>query len=373
MRVALVAEQLLAPVPGGIGRYTRELGAALARTGVTGDVVTGWTAWHRDLTAAGIDGVDGPRRLRLPRRALAAAWSRGTGPAPRRADLVHVPSLLVPPRHGRPLVVSIHDTVPWTHPETLTAHGARWHVTMAERAVAMGAAIGVLTRVVGDELAAVLPGLTADRIHVLGAGVSSALLVQPDRERVAEARHRLELPDRFVLSLATLEPRKGLDVLIEALGLLGTEAPALIVAGQPGWGDVDLAETAQRYGARHVRALGKVSDADLGVVLRAATALVAPSRAEGFGLPVAEAMAVGTPVVCSDVPALVEVAGDAALISPVGDSRALADAIDAVCGDEALRARLSSAGRTRAVTYQWDAVADRAWRLYRDLVAQSGG
>jgi glycosyltransferase involved in cell wall biosynthesis len=373
VRIALVAEQLLAPVPGGIGRYTRELGAALARTAAAGDSVTGWTAWHRDLQAARIDAVDGPQRLRLPRRALAAAWSRGLGPAPRGADVVHVPSLLVPPRRATPLVVSIHDAVPWTHPETLTAHGARWHVKMAERAVASGAAIGVLTRVVGDELLAVLPGLTADRIHVLGAGVSPALLAEPSQAQTAETRRRYELPDRFLLSLATLEPRKGLDVLVHALALLGTGAPPLVVAGQPGWGGVDLAATAQEYGARHVYALGKISDDDLAVVLRSASALVAPSRAEGFGLPVAEAMAVGTPVICSDAPALVEVAGGAALITPVGDPRALADAIDSLTSDDELRERLSAAGRERAVDYRWDAVASRAWRLYHDLHAQTGG
>ena len=372
MRVALVAEQLLAPVPGGVGRYTRELAAALARTARPGDVVDAWTARHRDTGAARIDGVGGPLALGLPHRALAAAWSRGLGPAPRHADVVHAPSLLVPPRRGRPLVVTIHDAVPWTHPQTLTPHGVRWHVAMAERAVAAGAVIAVPTRAAARELLAVLPGLGPERVHVLGGGVSPALLVEPAAEHVAEARRRLQLPDRFLLSLATLEPRKGLDVLIEALGALGPQAPPLVVAGQPGWGGVDLVATAERYRARPVLTLGKVSDADLGVVLRAAAALVAPSRAEGFGLPVAEAMAVGTPVVCSDAPALVEVTGGAALVTPVGDAGALAAAIDTIWTDEALRTRLSAAGLAQAGAYQWDAVADRAWRLYRDLAAPTG-
>jgi glycosyltransferase involved in cell wall biosynthesis len=134
VRVAIVAEQLLAPVPGGVGRYTRELSAALARSAGPDDVVSGWVAWHRNAAAAVLPGVLGPRRLALPRRALAAAWERGLGPAPRGADIVHAPSPLFPPQRAAPQVVSIHDTVPWTHPETLTPRGARWHRAMAERA-----------------------------------------------------------------------------------------------------------------------------------------------------------------------------------------------------------------------------------------------
>jgi glycosyltransferase involved in cell wall biosynthesis len=187
-------------------------------------------------------------------------------------------------------------------------------------------------------------------------------------------RERLELPERFILTLATLEPRKGLDVLIAALARLGAGAPPLLVVGQPGWGGVDIDATARAAGlpVGAVRTLGRIDDADLSVVLRAANALVAPSRAEGFGLPVAEAMAVGTAVVCSDAPALVEVAGDAAMIVARGDDGVLAEAIEAVWADEALRGRLSEAGVLRSARYTWDAVAQRAWRLYRELGRVSG-
>src|SRR5947209_4831000 len=97
MRLALVTEQLLAPVPGGTGRYTAELAAALLSTGGSGDQVVGWTAWHRDTRLATVPGVGGPRRLALPRRCLAAAWQHGRGPAPADVGLVHAPTLLLPP------------------------------------------------------------------------------------------------------------------------------------------------------------------------------------------------------------------------------------------------------------------------------------
>ena len=118
---------------------------------------------------------------------------------------------------------------------------------------------------------------------------------------------------------------------------------------------------------QQVQVLGQIDDSDLAVIMRRATALLMPSRAEGFGLPVIEAMACGTAVICSDVPALLEVAADAALVTPVGDAPRLAEAIEAVVGDTQLRDRLVQAGRMRVPRYDWDAVAVRAWRLYHSL------
>ncbi len=368
MRVALITEQLLAPVPGGTGRYTAELGRALAASAAPGDTVTGWTAWHRDRAAARIDAVRGPRRLPLPRRPLSLAWARGLGPRPLGADLVHAPSPLFPPGR-RPLVVNIHDAVPWTHPETLTPHGARWHREMGRRAVRDADAVLVLTATAGAELLRVLPGLAADRVHVSGVGIAPQLLAEPDPEQTRAVARRLQLPERYLLSLATLEPRKGLDVLIAAVARLGPAAPPLLVVGQPGWGDVDLEREAARAGLPPgaVRALGRLPDAQLGVVLRRASALVMPSRAEGFGLPVIEAMACSTPVICSDIPVLREVGAGAAELFPVGDDQALAERIDGLLGDGTARAELVRAGLDRAADFRWERVAERCWQIYSAL------
>jgi len=237
---------------------------------------------------------------------------------------------------------------------------------MAASAVAHADAVVVPTDAVAEELSALFPAL-GGRLHALGAGVTRTLLLAPDEtERVVA---QLRLPDRYLISLATLEPRKGLDVLVNALALLGNTAPDLVVAGQPGWGGVDLPAVANRAGlaADRIRLVGRLTDRELAVVLRRASALVAPSRAEGFGMPVAEAMAVGTPVICSDAPALVEVAADAAMVVRREDPGALAEAIDALMRDEPLRARLARAGLVRAARYDWDEVARRAWRLYYEL------
>ena len=362
MRVAVVLEQCLSPVPGGTGRYSREVARAVAaQPDVT---VTGWTAWHRDVGPATVPGVSQVRRLPLPRRPLIAAWERGHGPAPRDADVVHAPTLLAPPRRTTPLVVTIHDAVPWTHPETLTPRGVAWHRRMAERAEAAADAVIVPTAAVAAELRGVLD--LGDRLHVVGEGVTADLALPPD---AADRERRLGLPDRYLLTLATLEPRKGLDVALAALADPATGDLPLLVVGQAGWGGVDPVAEATRLGLRpdRVRVLGRLPDADLAVVLGRAAALLVPSRSEGFGLPLLEAMAAGVPVISSDAPALVEVGGGAQRVTPVGDARALAEAIRELVGDERLTSELVAAGRRRAAEFSWETAARQLVAVYRDV------
>jgi glycosyltransferase involved in cell wall biosynthesis len=366
VRVGVLVEQVLAPVPGGTGRYARELAGALAATAPAGSTVTGWAAWHRDPGRARIQGVRGPRRLPLPRRGLVAAWERGLGPGLPGVDLVHAPTPLVPPRRRTPLVVTVHDAVPWTHPDTLTPRGVAWHRVAIESATRHADRLVVPTAAVAAELAEHVPGWRADRVVVLGHGVAEALREPPPD--AAERAARLGLPTAYLLSLATLEPRKGLDVLLAALADPAAPDLPLLLVGQPGWGGVDPSGLARELGlpAGRVRTLGRLADADLAVVLHRAAALAAPSRAEGFGLPPLEAMAAGVPVVVSDAPALVEVTGGAALVAarddPAALARALAEAVDPAGRDERV-----AAGRRRAARYSWSASARELWRLYSTL------
>jgi glycosyltransferase involved in cell wall biosynthesis len=357
MRVGFLLEQCLSPVPGGTGRYARELAEALALAGAEDDAIASWTAYHRDVAAARVPGVEGPVRLALPRRPLIAAWQQGRGPRPGDCDLVHAPTLFAPPRGRRPLVVTVHDAVPWTHPETLTPRGVEWHRAMAARVARTADAIVTPTQAVADQLAELLP--ISDRVRVIGD--------PPDADSRAES---LQLPAAYLTTVATLEPRKGLDVLLAALARPEAPELPLLVAGQAGWGGVDpLAEAAAAgLPEGRVQVLGRVADADLAVLLQRATAVVVPSRAEGFGLPVLEAMAAGTPVVHSDDPALVEVAGGAGVVTPIGDAGALAVALAQLADDAVLGAALAEAGRARAAHYSWAKASAATWELYRSLV-----
>ncbi len=361
--LTVIVEQCLAPVPGGTGRYARQITRALAATSPDGWRVRSVSAWHRDVSPAVIDGVDGPHRLPVGGRVLSRAWQAGLPPFV-RGDTVHAVTPLAPRRRGRPQVVTVHDTVPWTHPGTLTPRGVAWHREMIGRAARDADALVVPTHTVARELAELFPA-AADKIVAIGHGVT-ALPAADEPDRVALA---LGLPERFVLSVATLEPRKGLDVLMSAMAVPGGDLRQipLVVVGQPGWGGIDLAAAAASAGlpAGRVRPLGRISDAELGVVYGRAAVLAVPSRAEGFGLPLLEGFAAGVPVVCSDAPALVEVAGGAALVVPVGDAQALAAVMASVLGDRDLAAGLVRRGHARAADFTWERAAGELWTVHQ--------
>jgi glycosyltransferase involved in cell wall biosynthesis len=366
--LVVLTEQLMAAVPGGTGRYTRELVPAMAAHAPPTWTVAGVTATHRDLSAAALPDVAGPRALPLPGRALTALWERGVHLWP-GGDAVHAPTPFAPPvaKHGRCLVVTVHDTVPFTHPETLTRRGAVWHQAMIKRAALRANAIVVPTQAVAEDLAKHAPGPAT--VAVIPHGVPDVFLADPSPAQAAATAADLALPDRYVLAVGTVEPRKGLDVLIEAMAKPYAPDLPLVIVGPRGWGDVDLTALGQRHGLTdgRLRVLGRISDADLAVVLRRAAVLAVPSRAEGFGLPVLEALAVGTPVVHSDVPALVEVAGDAGVPVPRGDARTLAATLHAVLDDGPGTRERVAQGQLRASAFTWKHVATELWRLHTRL------
>lgn len=361
----MIADQMLAPVPGGTGRYTRELLAAMAATAPRGWTVSSVVSRGGDPAAAVVPGVRGPRVLPLPRRALVALWQAGVPFWP-GGNALHAPTPLAPPRkprcgrsRGASLVVTVHDTVPWSHPHTLTPRGVAWHRSMIARAMRTADVVVVPTQAVADELSEHVSGPA--EVRVVPHGVSALA--------ASGAGHALDLPERYVLAVGTLEPRKGIDVLIAAIARAHAEGGAarnLVLVGQPGWGGLDPAALAAEHGLPPgaVRVLGKLPDAELAEVLRRASALVMPSLAEGFGLPLLEGMAAGVPVVHSDAPALVEVAGGAGMIVPRGDAAALSYTLDQVLGDPALAAGLAEKGRLRAGEFSWHRAAEAMWTLH---------
>jgi glycosyltransferase involved in cell wall biosynthesis len=371
--LVVITEQLLAAVPGGTGRYTRELTLALAETAPPRWRVSTVVARHRDPSKAVITGVDGPKVLRLPRRALIAAWQRGVPIWP-GGDSVHAPTPLAPPRprRGRSLVVTVHDTVPWTHPQTLTERGVRWHRRAVARAARSADALVVPTGAVAAELSRYVQ--PAGRVHVVGEGVTPALSAPPGEASADAAARRLRLPPRYLLTVGTLEPRKGLDVLLQAMTKPHAPALPLVVVGQRGWGEVNPARLADQAGLDRSRvlSLGRIDDEELAVVLRRAEVLVAPSLAEGFGLPVLEAMAAGVPVVHSDAPALLEVAGGTGVTVKRQDATALANGLRTVLDDPERTAVRVAAGKVRAQRFTWERAARAVWRVHLNLYQSAG-
>jgi glycosyltransferase involved in cell wall biosynthesis len=375
----VIIDQMVATVPGGIGRYTEELTRELISTAPRGCDVEGIVSkvpreTSNDILAR-LPGLAELTTLALPRRELARAWQHGIATGARGRGMIHATSLLAPLRKidrvnslGEQVAVTIHDVVPWTHPETLTPHGVAWHKALARRARRYADAIVVPTHTVASELADIMK--FGDRIRVIGGAVSSHLVLPADADARATA---LDLPADFILSVGTLEPRKGIASLITAMAHPDAPSFPLLIVGPPGWGDLDVAKLVAEAGLQpdRVRVLGFLSDSDLALVLDRASLFVFPSLAEGFGLPLIEAMHFGTPVVHSDAPALVEVTAGAGIVvardDPAGYPERLAQAMNTALGDVARYEQLSVAGYDRSHAFSWRDSAEKVWQLHADL------
>jgi len=375
----VIAEDAVTPAGAGLARYALELSRALVQAAPAGTDVEFVFAAHpaRDIDRFRelLPGASAYHSAALPRGPLAAAWAAGSmlGAA---AAMVHAPTLFAPiaphdrRRDGVQQVATIHDTLAWTHPGSLGRANAAWTRAMARRAARHADAIVVPTHAVADQLAELLN--VGDRLRVIGGAVSGALTAPADDEAEARASW-LKLPARYVLAHGPLDARRGLDALVAAMPLIDADV-ALLVVGEDEHRGRRLSEAAMTAGLPEgrVRALGPVSDADLALLLQRAAVFVAPSREEGFGLAALEALTLGTPLVHSDAPALVEVAGGAGLAvarAEGGSSYAerLADAIGRVLGDAALAERLRVAGLDRAKAFSWRDSAARVWQLHADL------
>ena len=358
VRVAVNVEQLLHEAPGGIGRYTAELVRLLPGLGVD---VTAFTARHsradvdRALHAHALDEVR-PVILPLPAAVLYDAWHvlGVAGPVRRVApvDLVHAPSPAVPPTARVPLVVTVHDAAPLVMPEAFTRRGVTFHRQGFAAAAARARLVIAVSEFSADEIATHTP-VPRDRIRVVPNGVD----LEPATDAgVEDARRAFAIDDRpYVFWAGTFQPRKNVRVLLDAFARLdpGTVPHRLVLAGPPGWKPDDGDSLAAQALGDRVRLLGPVGREHLFALFAGADLFAFPSRHEGFGIPVVEAMAQGTAVVCADIPALREVAGDAARFVRPDDVDGWADALRALLTDDAARGRLVAAGTERVGRYSW--------------------
>ncbi len=373
----VILDQVASPEPGGIGRYAEELTRALIHTAPPGCDVEGVVpASSEDVyehIAASLPGLGALYKSPLDRRSLAAAWQHGFTTLPGKG-MIHAMSLLAPlHRHDRvneneQIAVTMHDVVAWTHPETLSPRRVSWNLAMAKRARKYADAVVVPTHAVATQLSEFVD--FGDRVRVIGGAVSGRLRLPDDVDARAAA---LDLPEQYVLAVGTLEPRKGLDALIAAMGMPSAPDIPLLIVGPEKSADRSVAELREQAGLdeHRVRTLGHLSDEDLAVVIRRASVFVFPSRAEGFGLSVIEAFALGTPVIHSDAPSLLEISAEAGLAVLLAEPDAyperLADAVARVVGDDDLRATMRTLGQDRARAFSWTASAEKVWQLHADL------
>ena len=316
-------------------------------------------------------------RIEVHRAPLGVLWQQHY--LPRRLaegdiDLFWSPLLTLPHRLPVPGIVTIHDLAVLHHPETLT-----WRVRLSllpflEKTVRQAARIVTVSHCVAGEIARQWPD-AAGRTTVIWNGVGEEFVPASDQE-LAAIRERLGLPERFILFAGTIEPRKNLDLLLDAWEALRQESPMtppLLVAGPDGWGSAATHQRMKRLAGTGLRRLGHLERSDLVAVLQAATIFVFPSIYEGFGLPAAEAMACGVPVMVSDRSSLPEVVGDAGWLFDPEDPVELAAAMRDWLASAELLSQARARGLARAELFTWKRSAESHARSFHQALREPAG
>ncbi len=290
------------------------------------------------------------------------------------ADFALFPNYLAPLNVACPFANVVHDLAIIRTPQFFNLGKLALQRPLLPLIVRRAAAVATVSAASRRDIIELL-GVPEHRILMLPGAPHPACRVPSDAE-IARVRQTYGLGRRYVVSVGTLEPRKNLPTLLRAFDQLRarTGTPAadldLVVIGGRGWRDRELrAELAARLASGRLHTLGYVPENDLVALYGGAEVLAYPSHFEGFGLPVVEAMACGTPVVATDVPALREVAGGAAVLVALGDAGALADAVAAFVANPDARAAARARGLARAATFSWTASAERLWAFARETVA----
>ncbi len=285
------------------------------------------------------------------------------------ADLVHGPVFVAPLFAPCPVVVTIHDLSFIRFPD-LFRPANRLYLTVLTRLSARSARRLIAVSAHAATETAQLLGVPSERIDVVYHGVDPVFRPLPPDEVVA-FRQRRGLPERFVLFVGTLEPRKNLARLVEAFAHIRDGRVGLVLAGGKGWLYDELFAKVKILGlGEEVIFPGYVMKDELPLWYNAATVMAYPSVYEGFGLPVLEAQACGVPVLTSNVSSLPEAAGDAALMVDPYDVEKLAAGLNRLLTDEPLRYELRERGLAHAEKFVWSHTAQETARVYRRALAQ---
>lgn len=294
-----------------------------------------------------------------------------------RLDLLHGAVNVNPALTPCPAVVTVHDLSFMRYPQAFPPMQRAYLHSQVRRSLRAARRVIAVSEATKQDVVELF-GVPAIRIDVVPNGVDASFCPAPADE-VEAFRRRQGLPQRYILHLGTLEPRKNLVRLVRAFAQvraadLGQPPIKLALAGGKGWDyDAIFAEVAHQGLEQEVLFPGYVSDEDLAWWYRAATIFVYPSLLEGFGLPVLEAMACGAPTVTSNLSSLPEVAGDAGLLVDPTSVDALAAALLRLLGDAGLAAELRTRGLAQAARFPWSRTATGTAAVYRRVLGLSGG
>jgi len=343
----------------GIGTYVRNLVRHLAQI----DRETTYflfcdradEATLRDLAANFVPVVDSSRGYSLREHVSIPAKLHRLG-----VDLLHSPHYVLPLLCRRRAVVTIHDCIHLLFPEYLPNRMALLYAhKMMGHAIAHSATVFTVSEASRRDILRFYPQADPDRLQVVPNAIDPSILEHPGEEEMERVKERYQIRGRFVLYAGNIKPHKNLDRLIDAFGLLkqrpGHEDLKLLIIGDETSKYGSLRRRVEAAGVRHdVRFFGFVPDKTLSALYRLASVFAFPSLYEGFGLPPLEAMSSGTPVVTSRISSLPEVVGDAAVLVDPYAIEDIADGLDRVLSDEALRQALVTRGHARVAQFSWE-------------------
>lgn len=374
MRVAIDYTSALMQT-GGVGRYTRSLVNALIELQGE-DELRLWSARIAASSRADLikmNALPPVTSLPLSERWLTAGWQRlrlpiaidrFIGPF----EVLHCPDFVAVPSR-RPVIITIHDLSYLKVPQFAHPKLAAYLTSAVPRAIDRAGAVVAVSEATANDVAEMYPA-ALNKVVAIPNGVD-AVFHRPDQSDIQATLGYLRLRQPFLVIVGTIEPRKNHLGVLRAFELAHASHRdmSLVIAGHPGWLSDPIMSAIRAASARlPIVHLENLADEALTAVVAGSLALIYPSWYEGFGLPVAEAMACGTAVITSPGGALEEVAGDAALLVDPADVEAMAEAMVKLHDDLPLRQRLIERGLERVGALTWERSAEAHWRLYRKVV-----
>lgn len=362
----LVDATTWAPGRSGIGLYTERLLRALHALDRGDELLL---ATNRADASFDVPSVRvGPN---MPIRALWLQTAMAAQGLLKRPDVAFYPNYVAPLIRTCPTVITVHDMAVFLYPETFTFKKRVLQRALLPTLVRRAAAVLTPSESTRRDLLRLIP-TDPDRVVVTPLAADPAFHGRPSAADVARVREQMALPERFLIAVATLEPRKNLVRLIAAFERIHPRHPdvRLLLVGGRGWRDDAIRGALERSSARAaIEATGYVDFDDLRVLYSEALALCYPSLYEGFGLPVVEAMAAATPVLTSRGSSLDEAAGGAAVLIDPLDVGQIADGMERLVSDGDLREDLRQRGLLRAAELSWQRTAERTRAVFEDVAA----
>lgn len=366
--------------PVGAGRYILELIRALAALDLPDELIVFAYPHGRELLALPSNSrvrwvMAGPRTP-----AGRMVWEQLSLPGLARQvglDLLHSPHYTRPLRLSCASVVTFHDMTFFLCPELHTRLRRWFFPAMMRRSARLADGLIAVSESTRQDMLRILK-VAPEKITAIPHGLRPEyrpLLLEGEAAEIRQAvRKKYDLPQQFILSVGTIEPRKNLPALLRAFARLRADGRvgdgiSLVLVGRLGWmveevfrlvGELQLQE--------YVHFTGYLPEGDLPVVYNLARLFVYPSSYEGFGLPPLEALACGVPVITTRAPAMQEIVGEAGVLTPPGDEVALAEAMRSVLADPGLQQELRRKGLARAAQFTWERCATETYRVYRQVL-----